>query len=89
MYKSEWVKVRWNTNRIDLHERISESKELVDTGDNDGPNDADNPSAQSKYRHCRIVCVGHRGPDFRIRRLIFQYNGCWVDVGVIIGGNTL
>ena len=46
-----WVKVgkrKWSTNQIDEHGRVSEEKELVDTGDEDSPHETHNPSAESR-----------------------------------------
>lgn len=73
-----------NTNLGDVYGRVSEEEELVDTRDKDSPHDAHNPCAESRCRHGRIICVGHGGPDFGVRRLIFQRNGRWVEVGIVI-----
>lgn len=79
-----------NTDLGDVHGWVSEEEKLVDTGDQDSPHDADNPSSESRRRHGRVVGVGHGGPDFWIRRLIFQCNGRWVKVGVVrIAGKAL
>ena len=54
------------TNRVNIDGRISEEEEAVDTRKDDGPNETDNPSAESRRRHCRIIGIGNRRPDFNI-----------------------
>jgi hypothetical protein len=60
------------TNRVNNDGRISEVEELVDTRNDDGPNETDNPSAESRRRHCGIIGIGNRRPDFNIWCFIFD-----------------
>lgn len=79
----------WNTNRSDSHGGVSKVEELVDAGNNDSPDDADKPGAQSGRRHRGIIRVGHSRPDFWVRGLIFKYKCCWVEVWIFIVGGPL
>ena len=55
--------------------RKAEEEELIHAGNDDGPNQPNNPAAQGGHRHGRIVGVGDRRADLWIRRVVL----CRVD----------
>lgn len=69
----------------------SEEKELVDTGNKDGPNETDGPSTEGRRRHRWIICVGNGRTDFWIRRFILKRGSRWVKIRVVevIDGDSL
>jgi hypothetical protein len=71
------------TNRRDEGTGISEGEELVDSENEDSPNEANDPSTQSRRRHQRVVRVGNRGPDFGVWRLLQYHRDRRVKVGVV------
>ena len=62
------------TYTSDRYRGESEEEELVQAGNNDGPNNADEPRPECRGGHVCIVSVGHCRTDFRIRRVIL-YDG--------------
>ena len=56
---------------------------MVCARNDDGPEQADDPSTECRHRHCRIIGVGHCGSDFRVRGFIFDSDGGRVKVGVV------
>lgn len=50
--------------------RVAEEEELVETGDEDGPEDTDEPRPEGVHGHVDVVGVGHRRPDLGVRRII-------------------
>lgn len=58
------------TYTTDGDRRISEEEELIQTGDQDGPNDSDEPSTNGGDRDVRVVRVRDGGTDFRIWRVV-------------------
>jgi hypothetical protein len=71
------------TNHRDGYTGTSEGEELVDSRNDDNPNEPKNPSTQSGRRHRRIVRVGNCRPDFGIWRLLLDHRERRVKVGVI------
>ena len=82
----KWQKKEPKTNPGDVDGRVPEEEELVCTRNNNGPKQADEPSTECRRRYGGIVGVGYRGPDFGIRRFIFESDGRRVKVGVIYEG---
>jgi hypothetical protein len=72
------------TYRVDVDGRRSEVEELVGTRNDNGPNQTDNPRAESRRKHRGIVGVGDRGPDFGIWGFIVNYEGREVNIGVVV-----
>ena len=59
-------------NAADGDGGIAEEEELVETGEQDGPNDADDPGAEGGYGHVEIICVGDGGPDLGIGAVVLE-----------------
>jgi hypothetical protein len=51
------------------------SEELIDSRNNDGSHETDDPSTESRGEHRGIVGVGHRRQDFGIWRFSFEFDG--------------
>ena len=79
------------TNLTDGDGGVSEEKELVHAGNEDSPDETDDPSTESRRRHRGIVCVGNRRTDFWIWGFILKGKGGWVKVWVVkfIDGDAL
>jgi hypothetical protein len=73
-----------STNRTNADGGVSEEKELVHAGDDDGPGEADYPCTEGGQRHRGIVCVGNRGTDLWIWGFILERKGRWVKVWVVV-----
>ena len=58
-------------------------EELVCTRNDDGPEQANDPSTDRRHRHCGIVSVRHCRSYFRVRGFIFGYDGGRIKVGVL------
>ena len=80
---TEMTEEELRTNRRDTDSRVSEREELVCTRNDDGPEKADDPCTECRYRHCGIVSVGHCRSYFRVRGFIFGYDGGRIKVGVL------
>lgn len=50
--------------------RIAEEEELVEAGDDNGPDEADEPCAGGRTGHVGVVCVGDGGTHLGVRRVI-------------------
>ena len=58
----------WASTYAGDHEgRISEIIKLVDAGEEDCPENAEHPSANSVYRHVGVIIISNGGADLRIR----------------------
>jgi hypothetical protein len=79
------------TNLTDGDGGVSKEKELVHAGNEDSPDETDDPSTEGRRRHRGIVCVGNRRTDFWIRGFILKGKGGWVKVWVVkfIDGDAL
>jgi hypothetical protein len=75
----------WKTNLGDGDGRIPEEEELVYGRNDDGQEQADDPSTECRRRYGGIIGIGYRGPDFWIRGFIFERDGSRVKVGVVEG----
>lgn len=56
----------------DLYGRVSEEKELVATGDDDGQSEADDPCADCARGHFWVVRVGDGASHFRIGAVVVE-----------------
>jgi hypothetical protein len=63
--------------------RVSEEEKLVDAGNEDGPNETDDPSAEGRRWHRGIIRVGNRRTDFWIWGFVLKGKGRWVKVWVV------
>jgi len=57
---------------------------LVHAGNEDGPDETDDPSTEGRRRHRGIICVGNGRTDFWIWGLILKRTGRWVKIWVVI-----
>ena len=71
------------TNRRDFDSRVSEIEELVCARNDDGPEQANDPSTECRHRHCGIVSISHCGSDFGVRGFIFGLDSGRVKVWVV------
>jgi hypothetical protein len=74
------------TNLANVDAGVSEEEKLVRARDDDGPKEAEDPSAERRGRYRGIVRVGYRGSDFWVRRFVFESDGRRVKVGVVDEG---
>jgi hypothetical protein len=66
----------------------AEEEELVEAGDDDGPNEANEPSTEGVDGHVWVICVGYSRPDFRVRGIVLEgVDMVDVEVGVVKLGN--
>ena len=64
--------------------RIAEIKELVGSRNDNGPDNADNPSAQGVDWHFGVVCIGNCRAHFGVRTIIsVSIEMAFVQVGVV------
>jgi hypothetical protein len=73
-----------STNLTDGDGGESKEEELVHAGNDDGPDETDDPSTEGRRRHGGIICVGDRRTDFWIRGFILERKGRWVKVWVVV-----
>jgi hypothetical protein len=69
-----------------------EEEELVETGEQDGPCDADDPGMEGGDGHGEIICVGDGGPDFGIEAVVLKSESLFlVEVWIIklVAGDLL
>jgi hypothetical protein len=79
------------TYRSDIGRGIAEEEELIQTGNDDGPKQAQDPCTDRVHRHLRVVCVGDGRSYFRIGRVVLEDARCslsLVQVGVIEIGDS-
>jgi hypothetical protein len=74
------------TNHGDIDSRVSEKEKLLCARNDNGEEQANDPCTECRHRHCRIVSVGHRRSDFRVRGFIFGSDNGRVKVGVVSEG---
>lgn len=55
------------TDRANRDTGISKMEELVQTGDDDGPEEPNYPHSQSVDGHLHVICVRDGGPHFGVR----------------------
>ncbi len=55
-----------NTYAADGDRRIPEVEELVHTGDEDRPGEANDPCSDSVHGHIRVIGVGDSGPHLGV-----------------------
>jgi hypothetical protein len=72
------------THLIDGDGGVSEIEELVHAGNEDNPNETEDPSTEGRRRHRGIICVGNRRTDFWIWGFILKLRGRWVKIWVIV-----
>ena len=59
-------------------------EELVDTGDEDRPDDAYEPGAESVDGHFRVVSVRDGGANLRVGRVVLELDRVGVEVRVLL-----
>ena len=64
------VRTREQTYSGDRDGGIPEEEELVHAGEDDGPDEANEPGAEGVHGHVRVVGVGDGGPDLGVGRII-------------------
>ena len=55
-----------DTHTSDSDARVAEEEELVQPGDDDGPDETDKPSTEGRAGHVDIVGVGDGSTDLRV-----------------------
>ena len=71
------------TNPKKANGRISEEEELIDTRDKGSQNEAKDPSTESRRGHHRIISVGDRRSNLKVRRVILKYRPSGIDVRIV------
>jgi hypothetical protein len=68
--------------------RIAEEEELVETGDENSPEDTDEPSSEGVYGHIWVIGVCDGRPDLGVGRILFETPRMGqVEVGVVEVGD--
>lgn len=63
--------------------RVAEEEELVEARHDNGEDEADDPGAQSRRGHRRIVCVRNGRAHLGVRRVVLQRECALVQVRVV------
>lgn len=63
--------------------RVAEEEELVEAGHDNGEDEADDPGAQCRGGHRRVVCVRDGGAHLGVRRVVLQRECALVQVRVV------
>ena len=69
------VRTREQTYSGDRDGGIPEEEELVQTGNEDGPDNTNEPRSESVDRHQGVVGVGDGGSNLRVRRVVLCTGG--------------
>lgn len=82
--KKDSIAAESSTNLRYCDGGVSEEEELVYAGNQDGPNEPDDPGSEGGRRHRGIICVGNRRTDFWIRRLVLERSYRRVKIWVVV-----